>query len=323
LITLATALDSGDPPNPWPGGIPDPLWWLVQRCLELEPGTINAGVFADKPGFHNNVANNQAKWPDNYSVNPAIPPLLAGSHAKARAFDWQFPEAQKSPPNYTRINKYSARLLAASKTRDPRLRGWYEWFGTKDGANIGYGIYKNRLSSSDDSHDWHIHSSEITQFIDQWPAAHGYLSVLMDETLSAYLARGGQLVANVWPDGGIIVSTGSEVWQYPIGSPSLFPEGPQPAQEYLKHAVSASRAAEETRDRVRAVQVDLAAIKAELGVVHAKVDALAAGQGEITLTPTQIVMLGDRIAKGVLEPLAEAAETSANILREATSSPGQ
>lgn len=198
MFALVTALDSGDEPNPWPAGIPDGLWWLTRRQLELEPGTVFAGIYANKPGFHNTVAHNQASWPGNYSIALSI--LLQGPHDMARADDWQFPEAQGSSPNYARINKYSARLLAASQAQDPRLRGWYEWFGTRDGANIGWGIYKNRASSSDDSHDWHIHKSVITAYLLDWRTYHGMLSVLTGETLEAFLARGGQLIGEVGDD---------------------------------------------------------------------------------------------------------------------------
>jgi hypothetical protein len=293
LTALATALDAGDPPNPWPGGIPDPMWWLVCRCLELEPGTINAGVYADKPGFHNTVAHNQAKWPDNYSINPSIPALLNGPHDKARAFDWQFPEAQKSPPDYRRINLYSGRLLEASKARDPRLRGWYEWFGTHDGTNIGYGIYKNRPSSSDDSHDWHIHSSELTQFVLSWPAAHGYLSVLMGETLKAFLARGGQVIEEATD-----MTT---------------------LDDEFKNADGVKRS-------LKQMIIDLfdqtfcsPYTPAFPDSVSAKVESLSkqlAGLEQIQLNDAQVSLIGTAAGRKVLETLAGAEEVSAKVLRE-------
>jgi len=145
-------------PNPNRSLITDELWNFGQACLDLVPGTEFGGIYADKPGFHNTVNRNLQRWPGNYSV--ALPVLLQGPRDKARAFDWTFPEAQRG--DYSRINVFCERLMAASVAKDPRLFGLYEWFGTKNGANIGFNVWKDRPSSSDDSHDWHIHFSILT-----------------------------------------------------------------------------------------------------------------------------------------------------------------
>ena len=172
------------------GFIPDTIGWFQAECLKL--GGVSGGIYANKKGFHNTVNNNLATWPDNYSVNPAIPELRNGPRDKARAFDWTFSEAQTK--NYFRINKFCTLLDAASRARDPRLRWLYEWFGTKDGANIGWNVWKNRFSSSDDSHDWHIHFSVVTAYLLNQAGPSGVLSVLKGETLAAYQARGGTFI---------------------------------------------------------------------------------------------------------------------------------
>ena len=172
------------------GLIPDTINWFQAECLKL--GGVSGGIYANKKGFHNTVNNNLATWPDNYSINPAIPELRNGPRDKARAFDWTFPDAQTK--NYFRINKFCALLDAASRARDPRLRWLYEWFGTKDGANIGWNVWKNRFSSSDDSHDWHIHFSVVTAYLLDQAGPSGVLSVLKGEPLAAYQARGGTFI---------------------------------------------------------------------------------------------------------------------------------
>lgn len=161
-------------PNPNRSLITDELWNFGQVCLEREPGTTNAGIYASKPGFHNTVRNNQRNWPGNYSI--ALPTLVQPPHDKARAFDWLFPEAQRG--DYARINLYSQRLMEASLRKDPRLVGLYEWFGTDSGRNIGFNVWKDRPSSSDDSHDYHIHFSFVTPVVTAWSFFINLLSVL-------------------------------------------------------------------------------------------------------------------------------------------------
>lgn|SRR5512138_652732 len=304
MFALVTALDSGDEPNPWPAGIPDGLWWLTRKQLELEPGTIFAGIYADKPGFHNTVAHNLAKWPTNYSIALSI--LLQGPHDMARADDWQFPEAQGSSPDYTRINKYSARLLAASQAQDPRLRGWYEWFGTRDGANIGWGIYKNKASSSDDSHDWHIHKSAITAYLLDWRTYHGMLSVLVGETLEAFLARGGQLIGET-----------------PMTTVQLDPNDPEwsatayrvEAIMYLRDRTKHPKYPEDVplTATIKGLAADVAEIKALLAA-HAGKDA------PVNITDDQVITLADRISSSLLEVEADADEARAATLRAAAGS---
>lgn len=171
--------------------IADQTVWFRDQCTAL--GGVSGGIYADKKGFHNTVNNNLTKYAPEYST--ALPILLQGPRNCARAFDWTFPEAQTKL--YFRINMYCQRLMDASLAHDPRLRGLYEWFGTKDGANIGYNVYKDRPSSSDDTHDWHIHFSFITAYLLDWAGVQGVHSVLKGETLAAYLARGGKIIGGL------------------------------------------------------------------------------------------------------------------------------
>lgn len=324
MFALVTALDSGDEPNPWPAGIPDGLWWLTRRQLELEPGTIFAGIYDDKPGFHNTVAHNLAKWPTNYSIALSI--LLQGPHDMARADDWQFPEAQGSSPNYTRINKYSARLLAASQAQDPRLRGWYEWFGTRDGANIGWGIYKNKASSSDDSHDWHIHKSVITAYLLDWRTYHGMLSVLMGETLEAFLVRGGQVIEGE----GHVMSDAYDLLdslKRPQGAATYTPPGADgarygslPIAAGLEPAARAAKDARIAADNTDVLKAELAELKAGLAEIKALLTAHAGKDAPVNITDGQVVILADRISSSLLEVEADADEARAATLRAAAGS---
>lgn len=293
-------MSEGDP-NPWPAGIADTTWAFRNSCLEL--GGNDAGIYADKPGFHNNVKNNQAKWPSNYSVNPAYPVLTQGPQDKARAFDWLFPEAQKG--DYGRITHYSKLLLAASKALDPRLTCLYEWFGTDNGANIGYGVYKNVPSSSDDSHDYHIHFSFVTASLLDPAGPRGVASVLRQESLGDYTARGGTFIGGVTvsltPKQDRVLSNAYQVgyemahehdpikWVQNVDDPGGF-------TEYPNLPLQRARRTEE------------------------KLDQLLARPVEITLTDEQVIALGETIAASmsgaVMEKMARACEAAAAVLRE-------
>lgn len=290
---------SENEPNPWPGGIADTTWEFRCSCLEL--GGNDAGIYADKPGFHNTVKNNQAKWPSNYSVNPAYPVLVQGPQDKARAFDWLFPEAQNG--DYGRITHYSKLLLAASKARDPRLTCLYEWFGTDNGANIGYGVYKNVPSSSDDSHDYHIHFSFVTAWLLDPAGPRGVASVLRQESLGDYTARGGTFI------GGIIVSL-----------------NPRQADQ-LSNADQYAYEQSQEHDPIRFIkdasgaQIELPNLSFQRAVrIEKGVNELLARPVEIKLTDEQVVKLGETITAAmsgaVMERMARACEAAAAVLRE-------
>lgn len=275
--------------NPWPGGIANQTWWFSEQCLSM--GGVSGGIYADKPGFHNTVNANLRNWPSNYSV--ALPILLAGPRDKARAFDWIFPEAQTK--NYFRINKYCQLLMDASLARDPRLRGLYEWFGTKDGANIGYNVYKDRPSSSDDTHDWHIHFSWVTAWLLDWAGPQGVISVLRAESLGAYLARGGKLI-------------GQEI------DMSLTPL--QAAQvnnsEQLLYGVVGL--AEDIKNLSNGDGTIKPPLLNQMAALLKEIKEIVSRPVEVTLTDAQLETLADKIAVKVLRPMADAAMAEAAVL---------
>lgn len=182
-------------PNSNPSRVTDAMWWLWLQLDALEPETQLGGIYADKSGFHNTRAANQAKWPGNYSVRDAID--LKGPSDKAAAIDWTFPSAQRG--DYSLISKYFTRFLNAAKANDPRLAGWKEGFGQADSDSEveGWDVRKDCPSTSDSSHLWHIHFSESRAHVESFWNKAALLSVLSGESLADYLARGGQLVGTV------------------------------------------------------------------------------------------------------------------------------
>jgi len=289
----------GQADNPWPGGIAEQTWWFSEQCLAI--AGVSGGIYADKPGFHNTVKINLVKWPNNYSV--ALPILRAGPQDKARAFDWTFPEAKTK--NYFRINLYSQRLMDASRARDPRLRALYEWFGTKDGANIGFNVYKNVFSSSDDSHDWHIHFSFITAYLLDWAGVQAVISVLRGESLAAYRARGGAIIGE-WPEetseqdvtmfvkiandpSGKIFKSDGFSWEH-LSSPSAWTSAEAAGNKLI-------------------VVPDETAFKALCGVPHVVNPPV-----QVVLTPEQLKELGKAVAAAVLAPMADADRAAAVVL---------
>lgn len=336
MFALVTALADGDEQNPWPGGIADTTWWFSLECAKL--GGASAGIYADKPGFHNTVAHNQQNWPTNYSINPAYPVLLAGPRDKARAFDWMFPEAQTK--NYVRINLYCQRLMDASLAHDPRLNGLYEWFGTKDGTNIGYSVLRDRFSSSDDTHDWHIHFSFITAYLLIWAAVHGVMSVLHGETLQAYLARGGQLINK---ENGTIMSEADILQKIsdvavPGGS-SMGRKVPFKREDgtlignfnglapKLDHVMGQG---DDTTARLTALAtavinvqnglVELATTISTIGQALAAINDRLTTPVPVAITDEQVDRLAGNISESLLSVEADADEARAHVLREAAGS---
>jgi hypothetical protein len=168
----------------------DSMKWLVDEIVKDDDDLELAGIFAEKRGYHNKRKNLPA---DDYSVRQY--PDKLGPSDKASAFDMTSKSAQKG--DYKNIAKYSKRLLAAGKANDPRLEGWREFFGQTDSDRQveGWDFFKNESStSSDTSHNWHVHGSELREFITSKVSKEGFLSVWRGETLDAYKKRGGKFV---------------------------------------------------------------------------------------------------------------------------------
>jgi len=160
----------------------EPSRWFMEQLLNLVTGTQNGGIYANKPGYHNTRDQNT---PTNYSV--VLPPDKLGPGDKAAAYDWTFPEAQTG--DYSRISVYSSRLRAAGQANDPRTDGWREFYGQADSdLDVeGWDFYYNHGASSDTSHLWHIHLSELRQFLDDLNNKKALLSILKGETLEQWL----------------------------------------------------------------------------------------------------------------------------------------
>jgi hypothetical protein len=154
---------------------------------------VLAGIYADKPGYHNKRENLPA---DDYSVREfAID--RQGPSDKASAVDITSRSAQAG--DYAIINKYSNRLLRAGQLKDPRADGWREFFGQTDadGGVEGWDFARQSSStSSDTSHNWHIHLSEHRGFSTSEVNKAAMLSILKGETLATYKDNGGQLVTD-------------------------------------------------------------------------------------------------------------------------------
>ena len=172
------------------------MQWLVDQIQALEHGDLEcAGIYANKPGYHNKRGNLPQS---DYSVQTA--PDKRGPADLAAAFDMTSHSAQGG--NYGIINKYSKRLLEAGRSHDPRMAGWREFFGQTDtdGSVEGWDFYyKEDSTSADTSHNWHIHCSELREFTESIVNKHCMLSVWKGESLAEYLQGGGQLLGTQKP----------------------------------------------------------------------------------------------------------------------------
>jgi hypothetical protein len=175
---------------------------LAPKDLEL------AGIYADKPGYHNKRSQLPA---DDYSVRE-FEIDRQGPSTNASAVDITSKSATGG--DYTIINKYSKRLLAAGQANDPRTHGWREFFGQTDGDNgvEGWDFAKKQSSTSaDKSHLWHIHISEHRGYTTSKDNKAALLSILKGESLQTYLDNGGKLVGDATPtppkpsDGKLVV----------------------------------------------------------------------------------------------------------------------
>ena len=196
LLTVAATLlipaTSYAAPNPDPARNTAESWWLMEQLLELQSGTVNGGLYVDKPGYHNTRAGNS---PDNYSVRDAED--RDGPSDKMAAYDWTFTDARNG--SYGTINRYSQRLLAAGRANDPRVAGWKEFFGQSDGDNEVEAWDFRRgttTSTSDLSHLWHIHLSEDRDKVTSMANKVAMLSVLKGETVAQWRGTVGDYDGN-------------------------------------------------------------------------------------------------------------------------------
>jgi hypothetical protein len=173
--------------NPNPTRISAPLWRLWEEFRKCEPQAKLGGIYADKPGYHNYRANLPRS---DYSV---------GEVANDRGGPSQYASAIDITLNDADMIRYSQRLDAAMKRRDPRLFMddqpiVREFIGTLNGSVVycyvltggiplGVGADSGVDWGRDASHLWHIHLSFIRKFCNSWRAMSGVLSILKNEDL--------------------------------------------------------------------------------------------------------------------------------------------
>jgi hypothetical protein len=168
--------------NPNPGRITPAIWRLWTQFDAVEPTVLLGGIFALKRGYHSSRTLNQRSWPGDYSIRLPLDKL--GPSDKAGAIDLTMSAAA--------MKRYTARLDAAAKARDPRLyRGGRpvlrEFIGTKDGRRVYcYDLVERRVyHNRDRTHLWHIHLSVTRKFAGDWAALAGVLSVMTDRAVTA------------------------------------------------------------------------------------------------------------------------------------------
>lgn len=163
--------------NPNPVRVTDALWYFVESCLAMQPGTQNGGTYTDKPGYHNTRDNLYRQGRTNdYSVRLAADKQGPGD--KTAAFDWTFPDAQQG--RYGTIVRYGARVREAFRRRDPRLFGWREVLiqADPDTSAEGFDFVSWTERTPDSSHLWHGHFSVLRQYLNDYAVMNGMLSIL-------------------------------------------------------------------------------------------------------------------------------------------------
>jgi hypothetical protein len=165
----------------------------MTQLLALESNTENSGTYTFKPGYHSSRADNLANWPSDYSIRDAVDKL--GASDTSAAGDWTHLAAKQG--DYRSMDKYGERLERAFEDRDPRLAGWREALGQTDLDATPEGLdFRNWTRRTPDStHAWHWHFSESRAYAEDYDNKRALLSVLKGETLDAYLAGGGKLLA--------------------------------------------------------------------------------------------------------------------------------
>lgn len=167
--------------NPVPGRIHPLTWQFVQDLLALEPTSQCGGVWADKPGYHNTAGNMLARRPQDYSVR--YPRDRKGCMRHSRGVDWTM-----SGDLVRRYYRRVADVLLGPD--DPRLDGWREVIGTRDGKRAlrADGI-TNQEHSADSSHLWHMHFSIRSDSVHLPETYAGMLSLLRGETREQWVQR--------------------------------------------------------------------------------------------------------------------------------------
>lgn len=290
--------------NPDPGRITAALWYFVESCLAMQPGTQYGGTFADKPGYHNTRNNlyNQGRTND-YSVRLAAD--KAGPGDKCAAFDWTFPDAQSG--RYGTIVRYGERVRSAFRARDPRLRGWREVLiqADVDGDAEGFDFTSWSERTPDDSHLWHGHFSCLRQYLNDIAVMNGMLSILAGESLATWNAGlskyGGANMAELTDRlAEQIHNADTYLWrgltQLDDKVPGIKPSGDPVDNKFAQQFKQLVRDVAELRARPTAV-VDARALADELTADVGFVNALAAAiVGLLPSTDDIAAELGSRLS---------------------------
>lgn len=172
-------------------GIEDIFW---PEFKKIEPTVQLGGIYANKRGYHNKRQNLPMPGDStDYSVNQFAVDR-EGPADEASAIDLTFPDAHSG--DYKTISKYSKRLYAARNEGDERTKYIREFFGNIDDDRQveGWDFSKNRASTSDTSHLWHIHLSFHRKYINSTTAMRAVLSILRGESLEVWRAGGRRTV---------------------------------------------------------------------------------------------------------------------------------
>ncbi len=253
------------PPNPDRARITPEMWEFTSCVLALEPlDFVYAGIFADKRGYHQTVAANLSRWPGDYSVR--LTADTNGVRDKARALDVKSRQAASGAAP-TIMAKYGARMRAAAKARDPRVRHWREVLGQFDTDSPPEAIdFQSTVERvPDDTHTWHFHWSILASYVALPEAYDGMLSVLTGESLDSWTAiRSGGNEVNLTDQ----LQTGPGAFKLPGG---------WTVDNALSYGGRAAEAA--ARDSALA----LAEVRALRGVITDLVGHITAGNGDLSV----------------------------------------
>lgn len=279
-------------PNLNPARITAAMWRLWTEFDAHAPKTRLGGIYDPKPGYHN-IRDALPSW--DYSRQ--YPADLRGPGDKAAAVDLTFPDAQAG--DFATIIRYTKRLDAAARARDPRLHVGKtpvlrEFIGTLNGK-VPYAYDLQRRESDtdrDDSHLWHIHLSVTRAFVADWDVLAGVLSVLKGDSIVA-LTKDDMKTMMLWDPGD---DTGVGNWSW---------RGDFKTNKTVQARFAWWLAPEEAHAaklEAAAARADVAKLAVELTELRKRVDALPAA-----LAPGIVAAVGDALAAGVPQTMLTAA----------------
>lgn len=137
---------------------PHSIQAVFDRLVALRPAVewLNDGIVGDINHFYGYHRARAVLPSDDYSVE-----LKADQLGPA----WAAAALDIKPPDLIHQHRLTARLLRASRARDPRLtRVVREWYGSLDGVRVtGWDLHYGGPATSDSSHLWHVHISFYRQ----------------------------------------------------------------------------------------------------------------------------------------------------------------